>query len=116
MPFRFRKTIKISDGVHLNIGKRGTSLSLGKKGATVNLSSKGTRATVGIPGTGVSFSETIGPNQQAEDAYQALRKGSKSWVNWLSLFTQGIGLIISLVTFLASCAFALFVLYFLFSM
>lgn len=60
MGFRIRRSIKIAPGVRLNIGKKGSSLSVGKKGATLNFSEKGTRATVGIPGSGISYSETLG--------------------------------------------------------
>jgi len=53
---RFRKSVKILPGVHLNVSKSGASLSLGRRGATVNLSTHGVRETVGIPGTGLSYS------------------------------------------------------------
>jgi hypothetical protein len=59
MGFRFSKSIKIAPGVRINIGKKGSSVSIGKKGATVNLSKKGIRTTLGIPGTGISYSDEI---------------------------------------------------------
>ncbi|WP_369413372.1 DUF4236 domain-containing protein [Microbulbifer guangxiensis] len=55
--FRFSKSIKIGQGIRINIGKRGSSISFGRPGATINVTKKGTRTTVGIPGAGVSQSK-----------------------------------------------------------
>jgi hypothetical protein len=41
MGFRFRKRIRIVEGLYLNLGKRSGSLSVGGKGATANISKKG---------------------------------------------------------------------------
>lgn len=59
MGFRFRKSIKIAPGLKVNLGLKGASLSIGGKGATVNVGKNGVRGTVGIPGTGISYSENI---------------------------------------------------------
>ncbi|EKP44618.1 PF14020 domain protein [Acinetobacter baumannii OIFC111] len=40
-------------------------MSIGGKGARVNLSKKGTRTTVGIPGTGLSYSNFISHKKKA---------------------------------------------------
>lgn len=57
---RFRKSIKITKGVRVNIGKKGvSSVSLGGKGMTLNASRKGVRATASIQGAGLSHSEMI---------------------------------------------------------
>ncbi len=58
MGFRFRKRIKILPGIWFNLSKSGISTSIGGKGLTVNLKNGKTRTTVGIPGTGISYSET----------------------------------------------------------
>ncbi|WP_028324482.1 DUF4236 domain-containing protein [Desulfatirhabdium butyrativorans] len=58
MGFRFRKSIRIAPGIRINLAKKGASLSVGTRGATVNFSSRGTRTTVGLPGTGISYSES----------------------------------------------------------
>jgi hypothetical protein len=55
--FRFRRSFKILPGVRLNVSKTGVSTSLGKPGATVNIRGDRVRETVGIPGTGLSYSE-----------------------------------------------------------
>ena len=58
MGLRFRKSIKIANGIRLNIGKSGVSLSLGKKGMHYTINSKGqSTATVGLPGSGLSYSK-----------------------------------------------------------
>jgi L,D-peptidoglycan transpeptidase YkuD (ErfK/YbiS/YcfS/YnhG family) len=58
MGFRFRKRIKILPGVWFNLSKSGISTSIGGKGLTVNLKDGKTKTTIGIPGTGLSYSET----------------------------------------------------------
>lgn len=58
MGLRFRRSVKIAPGVRLNMSKSGPSLSVGGRGATVNFSKRGTRTIVGIPGTGLSFTNT----------------------------------------------------------
>lgn len=68
MGLRFRRRIKIAPGVHVNIGKKGTSISLGRPGATLNVGGKkGPRVTVGIPGTGLSYTTNLsGKSSQAD--------------------------------------------------
>ncbi len=48
---------KIAPGVRLNIGKTGLSLTFGPKGLKVTIGHGRIRKTVGIPGTGLWFSE-----------------------------------------------------------
>ena len=60
MGFRFRRSVKIAPGIRLNLSKGGVSTSLGGRGATVNVSKRGVRGTVGLPGTGMSYSEKLG--------------------------------------------------------
>jgi uncharacterized protein DUF4236 len=58
MGFRFQKRFRILPGVRINLSKSGLSTSLGGKGMTVNLRGDKVRTTVGIPGTGLSYSES----------------------------------------------------------
>jgi hypothetical protein len=61
MSLRFRKTIKLLPGVRLNLSRGGISTSIGRRGATLNIGGKrGPRATVGLPGTGLSYTERLG--------------------------------------------------------
>lgn len=59
MGTRFRKSFKIAPGVKLNINKKSIGVSAGVKGARVSVNSKGrVTKTVGIPGTGLSYTDT----------------------------------------------------------
>ena len=60
MSLRFRKSIRLGNGLRVNLSKSGTSLSVGKRGSTVNFGPRGERMTVGVPGTGLSYSKRIG--------------------------------------------------------
>ena len=57
MGFRFFRRIKISPGVTLNFSKSSVSTSFGVRGAKVTLGDRGLRKTVGIPGTGLFYTE-----------------------------------------------------------
>jgi len=54
---RFWRRFKIFPGVWLNISKAGISLSFGVKGATFTIGPKGHRRTLGIPGTGLFYTD-----------------------------------------------------------
>jgi hypothetical protein len=54
MALRFRRSIRLFQGVHLNVSKGGVSWSFGRPGATVNVGKDGVTRTIGIPGTGIS--------------------------------------------------------------
>ena len=61
MGIRFRKSVKIAPGVHLNIGKKSAGVSVGSKCSGISYNSKtGARKRFSVPGTGVSYSEKIG--------------------------------------------------------
>lgn len=57
MGFRFRRSFRLAPGLRLNLGKSGASASVGRRGAWLTFGPRGVRATVGIPGTGLSYSE-----------------------------------------------------------
>lgn len=61
MGFRFQKRITIFPGVRINLSKSRISTSLGGKGATMNVGPDGKpMVTVGIPGTGMSYRQSLG--------------------------------------------------------
>jgi len=72
MGFRFNRRISIFKGLRLNLSKSGPSVSVGGRGAWLTLGKKGTRATVGIPGTGMSWSEKIESPQPASSTGSVL--------------------------------------------
>jgi hypothetical protein len=59
MGLRFRKSLRIAPGVRINLSQRGLSTTVGPRGATVSVSSQGTRGNVGLPGTGLSYSQRL---------------------------------------------------------
>jgi hypothetical protein len=85
MSLRFRKTIKLLPGVRLNLSRSGISTSIGRRGATLNIGGKrGPRATVGMPGTGLSYTERLGePDHQPGPSDVPTGKSSLRWLGWL---------------------------------
>ena len=77
MGFRFRKSIRILPGMHLNLSKGMPSLSIGGRGLSYNIGVKGNKATVGLPGSGVSYSDYSAHNQNAKTG--ASRKTLGLW-------------------------------------
>ena len=79
---RFQKRIKIFPGLTINLSKSGVSTSLGPKGGTVNVKGGRTKLTVGLPGTGLSHTETL--NSTARKAVdqppREKRLGRIAWV------------------------------------
>ena len=61
MGLRFRKGFKIAPGVKFNLNKKSSSITFGGKGVHYTVSSTGKKtASVGIPGIGISYTESIG--------------------------------------------------------
>ena len=61
MGLRFRKSIKIAPGLKVNLNKNSISATVGTKGSHYTVNSKGKRtASVGIPGTGIYYTESSG--------------------------------------------------------
>ena len=60
MGFRFFRRMNIAPGVRLNFSKSGISPSFGVRGARITLGRGGIRKTVGIPGTGLFYTEISG--------------------------------------------------------
>lgn len=58
MAFRFRKSQRVAPGVRLNFSKSGLSSSFGPRGAKVTVGPKAVRSIVGIPGSGMSWSQS----------------------------------------------------------
>ena len=58
---RFRRSIRIAPGIHLNLGKPGISTSVGVRGMHETFHISGRRRTsIGIPGTGISYISQTG--------------------------------------------------------
>ncbi|XCH78289.1 MAG: DUF4236 domain-containing protein [Candidatus Dehalobacter alkaniphilus] len=66
MGLRFRKSKKILPGVRLNLGAKSAGISFGVPGLRHTISTTGrSTTTVGIPGSGLSYSETSGSSSSA---------------------------------------------------
>ncbi len=57
LPFRFYRRKTIIPGVRLNVSRSGPSLSFGVRGAHYTVGPGGRRATVGVPGTGLFYTQ-----------------------------------------------------------
>jgi Protein of unknown function (DUF4236) len=57
MGLRLWRRFRIAPGVTVNLSKSGASVSIGARGAHVTFGRRGVRQTVGIPGTGVYYTE-----------------------------------------------------------
>ncbi|MFQ6047950.1 MAG: DUF4236 domain-containing protein [Phycisphaerae bacterium] len=57
MGFRFFRRMSVGPGVRLNLSKSGVSPSFGVRGARITFGRQGVRRTVGIPGTGLFYTE-----------------------------------------------------------
>lgn len=71
MPLRFRRQIKIAEGVKLNLSKTGASLTLGGKNLSLNIGRGGPLLTVDLPG-GFSYRKRLAESgekkRQAQEA------------------------------------------------
>jgi Protein of unknown function (DUF4236) len=80
------------------LGKRSASVSVGVRGAHVTLGGpQGTRTTVGLPGTGLSYTEVSKPAQAAQDVTQEHAPQSSAGREWLwivVLIVAAVGLVI----------------------
>lgn len=70
MGFRFHRTIRLFPGLRLNVSKSGVSASIGTRGAWLTFGRKGTRTTVGLPGTGISYTQTSSPHEHSPHEHQ----------------------------------------------
>ena len=80
MGLRFRKSFKVAPGVKVNLNKKSTSVTFGGKGVHHTVSSSGKKTTtVGVPGTGISYSETSGTTKNSKNTKQTEQpKSAKS--------------------------------------
>ena len=73
MGLRFRRSVILCKGVKLNFGKTGMSVSLGGKGYHKTFHQNGNVTTsVGIPGTGIYWTDTKRPNKNTQKSERNL--------------------------------------------
>jgi hypothetical protein len=56
MGVRFQRRFRLP-GLRVNLSKSGVSTSVGGRGAWFTMGPRGTRTTVGLPGSGLSYTE-----------------------------------------------------------
>ena len=78
--FRFRRSVKIFPGVRWNFGKKSTSLSIGGRGAHYTFGTAGSRTTVGIPGTGLSYTDIHSSHSRVASRHPNIPTPSESWI------------------------------------
>jgi hypothetical protein len=61
MGFRLYKRVSIIPGLRVNLSRSGPSLSIGGRGAWYTVAPHGRRVTLGLPGTGLFWTEHIPP-------------------------------------------------------
>lgn len=89
MGFRFRKSIKIAKGVRLNLNKKSVGLSFGTKGARYTINSNGRKtASVGIPGTGMYWTESTQTKKKSNSKKNKsnVKKTNFSFIKFLLYF------------------------------
>jgi len=57
---RYRKSVKLSKGVKLNLSKSGVSMTTGVRGFSFTMGTNGTYVNAGIPGSGLSTRKKVG--------------------------------------------------------
>jgi len=95
MSFRFRKRVRLLPGLHLNFSKAGiSSLWIGGRGASLNVPigrAGNTRTTVGLPGTGLSWSEDLGrPSASQRRQAQRGSDGQPTTQQLVDLLAEGL--------------------------
>ncbi|ADN02172.1 DUF4236 domain-containing protein [Spirochaeta thermophila] len=79
MAFRFFRRIRLAPGITLNLSRSGASVSLGPRGARLTLGGRtGARLTFGLPGTGLSYTTTLGTGTTGRRGRPSRRRASAS--------------------------------------
>jgi hypothetical protein len=82
MPFRFRRRLRLLPGIHLNLSRSGVSATVGVPGMRVTLGRR-PALNVGIPGTGISYRESLGRAPHAPTSPPARSVHVHWW--WIAL-------------------------------
>ena len=96
MGFRFRRSVRLFPGIRLNLSGSGISTSIGVRGASVNIGTHGVRGTVGIPGSGLSYSDKLGwpdsprPLTVGPSADQTMRLSGFGWGALIAVAALGV--------------------------
>ena len=82
MGLRFRKSFNLGGGFRLNLNKKSVGLSVGTKGVRYSVNSDGRKtASVGIPGTGLYWTESKTKNSKKSGFFWIL-----AWIIFFPFF------------------------------
>ena len=85
MGFRFIKRIKILPGFYINLGKKNMSVSIGPRGAKFTAGTAGKKVTVGIPKTGLYYTNKLDSNKKRTPLSDKSKDRSKPSDNKLNI-------------------------------
>ena len=92
MGFRYRKRWNLLPGLAINFSKKGlSSLSIGRPGATINvpIAREGpAQGTVGLPGTGLSWRESLSDKSQSKRDRQQEQRGENGYTSTERIITD----------------------------
>lgn len=97
MGFRFQKRVRILPGVTLNFSKSGVSTSLGVRGARITKGHGKTRVTVGIPGSGLSYTEVVRAPRKAAVSKKEAQPQAQGGTRWRVVIAVAVGIFLMLV-------------------
>ena len=96
MGFRFQKRVSTPFG-RINFSKSGVSLSEGVPGAHVTIG-RTPRITLGIPGTGLSWTETMEHGHRANISAHGARQASQARPGWqVALIVIGLMALLAII-------------------
>jgi hypothetical protein len=72
MGFRLTRRLSIIPGLRVNLSKSGASLSIGHRAAWYTVGPRGRRVSLGLPGTGLYWTEKVPPAAPPHAGHQAV--------------------------------------------
>ena len=70
MPLRFTGHVSLIPGLRVTFSKSGASLSIGHRGAWYTVGPRGRRVSVGLPGTGLYWTEQSPPAPEPHSGHR----------------------------------------------
>jgi hypothetical protein len=70
MGLRFWRRVRIIPGLRLNASRSGLSLSVGHRGAWYTVGPNGRRVSLGLPGSGLFWTERIPPHRPVHHGHR----------------------------------------------
>jgi hypothetical protein len=100
MGLLFRKRLRLSKWLSLNVSKSGLGLSVGPPGAKLSVNPKRARMQIGIPGTGIGYRRDVSMPQEGGEPSIPTRRHTRVWL------IVGLVALVSLIYLLSGCGFA----------